>query len=97
VIRSFRNKGTEDVFNGDDTKAGRRACPQQLWKVARRKLDIVNNATRLADLKAPPNNKLESLKGKRAGQHAIRINDQYRVCFRWTNEGTEEVEVTDYH
>lgn len=97
MIRSFRNKGTEDRFNGEDTKAGCRACPQQLWKIARRKLDMVNNATRLTDLKAPPNNKLEALKGKRAGQHSIRINDQYRVCFRWTNEGAAEVEVTDYH
>jgi len=68
-----------------------------LWRVARRKLDQINQAVRLADLAAPPANRLEALRGDRRGQHSIRINDQYRVCFRWTQRGAEDVEITDYH
>lgn len=97
MIRSFAGRGTEDVFNGVDSKAARRTCPSELWKVARRKLDRVNAAVVLDDLREPPNNKLKSLGRARKGQHAIRINDQYRVCFRWATDGPEEVEVVDYH
>lgn len=97
MIRSFHDQGTEDVYDGARTKLARKTCPEQIWKVARRKLDMLNNATRLDDLRAPPNNQLEKLKKDRPGQHAIRINDQYRVCFRWTDDGPEQVEITDYH
>jgi proteic killer suppression protein len=69
----------------------------QLWHVARRKLDRVNNATRLADFHVPPANRFEALKRDRAGQHSIRINHQYRVCFRWTDAGCEQVEIVNYH
>jgi toxin HigB-1 len=97
MIVSFRNSGTEDLFHGRSTKAARKVCPETIWSVARRKLQYVNAATRLADLRMPPNNRLEALKLDRVGQHSIRINDRYRVCFRWSTEGAEEVEVVDYH
>jgi proteic killer suppression protein len=96
-IVSFKNQGTEDVFNGDDTKAARKTCPVNLLRVARRKLDQVDNVITLADLRVPPGNRLEALKEDRAGQHAIRINDQFRVCFVWTDAGPAEVEIIDYH
>jgi toxin HigB-1 len=97
MILSFRDQATEDIFNGRDTKPARRACPTALWAVARRKLDQLNAAVALTDLRAPPANRLEALKGNRRGQHSIRVNDQYRVCFQWTSEGPEHVEITDYH
>lgn len=97
MIRSFGTSGTRDVFDGIDSKAARRTCPQAVWPTARRKLDQVNQAQRLEDLRAPPNNKLERLKADREGQHSIRINNQYRVCFRWTEPGPEDVEIVDYH
>lgn len=97
MIASFRNQGTEDVFDGVDSKAARATCPNTLWKVARRKLALLDQAAALSDLKAPPANRLEALKGERAGQHSIRMNDQYRVCFRWTQAGAEDVEIVDYH
>jgi len=97
VIDSFKDEGTEDVFDGQDTKKARKACPQNLWRVARRKLDQINQAAELDDLRAPPGNRLEELKGDREGQHSIRINEQYRVCFTWTERGAEEVEIVDYH
>lgn len=97
MILSFRNKGTEDLFNGVGSKAARNVCPTNLVKVALRKLDMVNAADTLDDLRVPPRNRLEKLTKDRAGQHAIRINDQYRVCFVWTDAGAEQVEVTDYH
>ncbi len=97
MIVSFRNRGTEDIFNGENTDAARRTCPEAIRRVARRKLDQINQAVRLADLAAPPANRLEALRGDRRGQHSIRINDQYRVYFRWTEQGAEEVEITDYH
>lgn len=97
MIGSFANAGTEDVFNGRDTKPARRVCPMRLWKVARRKLDQLNAATRLDTLREPPGSRLEALKGDRAGQHSIRINEQYRVCFRWTDAAAEDVEIVDYH
>jgi proteic killer suppression protein len=97
MIRSFHDKGTEDVFHGVNSKAARKAMPQSLAPIARRKLDQLNQAARLEDLKAPPNNRLEAMKRDRRGQHAIRINDQYRICFEWTDSGPERVEITDYH
>ncbi len=90
-------QGTRDVFDGMDSKRARRVCPQRLWEIARRKLDKLNQAVRVEDLRVPPGNRLESLKGSRTGQHSIRINEQYRVCFRWTNLGPERVQIVDYH
>ncbi len=97
MIASFRDEGTEDIFDGRDTKKARKVCPQNLWRVARRKLDQINQATALDDLRVPPGNRLESLTGNRENQHSIRINDQYRACFTWTEGGVEEVEIVDYH
>jgi toxin HigB-1 len=97
MIQSFPNDGTEDLFNGKDTRAARKACPRELWRTLARKFDALNGATELRDLASPPNNRLEALRRDRQGQHAIRINDQYRICFRWTEAGPADVEVTDYH
>ena len=97
MITSFRDRGTQDVFNGKRTRAARRVCPQSVWRIAARKLDQLDSATELRDLHAPPGNRLEALSGDRAGQHSIRINDQYRVCFLWTDAGAEQVEIVDYH
>jgi proteic killer suppression protein len=97
VIRTFKDQGTEDVFNGANTKAARSTCPRQLWPIARRKLDQLDAAEALDDLRVPPGNRLESLSKDRKGQQSIRINDQYRICFQWQNEGPVEVEITDYH
>ena len=97
MIHSFRDQGTEDVFNGVKSKAARRTCPEAIWKVAVRKLDMIDKAVRLEDLKFPPGNHLEALRDDRKGEHSIRINDQYRVCFRWVDDGAEDVEITDYH
>ena len=97
MIQSFKDRGTEDIFAGRDSKSARSACPGELWAVARRKLDQLNQAEVLTDLKAPPGNRLEKLKKDREGQHSIRINDQYRVCFHWTDRGPEDVEIVDYH
>ena len=97
MIRSFGNRGTRDVFEGSNTKAARSICPRGIWRVARRKLDQLNQAAILRDVAAPPANRLEKLRGGRVGQHSIRINEQYRICFRWTQKGPEDVEIVDYH
>lgn len=97
MIRSFRSSGTEDIFNGRNTKAARRTCPKDLWRVAGRKLEQLDSTTRLEDLRVPPGNCLEALSGDRSGQHSIRINDQYRICFVWTSDGPDSVEIVDYH
>jgi proteic killer suppression protein len=97
VIRSFRDSGTEDAFDGRDTRAARKACPVALWRVARRKLDQINRVEDLGELAIPPGNRLEALRGDRAGQHSIRINEQYRVCFRWERGEAHDVEIADYH
>jgi proteic killer suppression protein len=97
VIRTFADQGTEDVFDGKNTAAARRSCPKSLWDVAYRKLDQLDSAIELADLRIPPGNRLEALKGDRKNQHSIRINEQYRICFKWTDAGPEEVEIVDYH
>ena len=97
MILSFKNKATEDVFNGKTTKVAMRLCPKSLWKIAVRKLDQLDSVLRLDELRVPPGNRLEGLSGNRQGQHGIRINDQYRICFRWTETGPADVEITDYH
>jgi proteic killer suppression protein len=97
MIKSFKDTGTEDIFNGENTKSARKICPSAIWKVASRKLDQLDSVTALQELRIPPNNKLEALSGDRKGQHSIRINDQYRICFVWTNLGPDQVEIVDYH
>ena len=97
MIRSFHDRGTEDIFNRRNSQEAGRVCPERVWPVARRKLDQLNAAVSLGSLRIPPGNQLEALKGDRRGQHSIRINDQFRVCFVWTDEGPERVEIADYH
>jgi proteic killer suppression protein len=97
MIVSFGNAGTEDIFNGKITKGARRTCPQSVWKVAVRKLDQLDSVISLKELSIPPGNQLEVLKKDRQGQHSIRINDQYRICFIWTDSGPDQVEIADYH
>jgi proteic killer suppression protein len=97
MIISFKDQGTEDIFDGNDSKDARKQCPIYCWEVVRRKLDQLNAALSLDDIKVPPGNRLEVLKGDRKGQHSIRINDQYRICFIWTLQGASEVEIVDYH
>jgi toxin HigB-1 len=97
VIRSFKDQGAEDIFYGRNTKEARRSCPQSLWSVALRKLDQLDSADNLDDLRIPPGNRLEALSGDREDQHSIRINDQYRICFTWTENEPNDVEVVDYH
>lgn len=91
MIRSFKDKETEGLFGG---KVSRRF--RAIEKVALRKLDMLAAAHELKDLASPPGNRLEALKGDRKGQHSIRVNDQFRICFVW-REGAEDVEITDYH
>jgi proteic killer suppression protein len=97
MIQSFKSAGTEDIFNGQNTKEARKICPNSLWRIAARKLDQIDSVTALQELKIPPGNQLEALTGNRKGQHSIRINDQYRVCFIWTDAGPHQVEIVDYH
>ena len=97
MIRSFADAATEDLFNGVDSRRARRACPAALSPVVRRKLTQLNRVRDLVELSVPPGNRLKRLRSHRAGQHSIRINDQYRVCFRWEDGYADEVEVTDYH
>ena len=93
MIRSFRDKATETVAAGKAAKG----FPADLVKRAVRKLTILDFATGLDDLRSPPGNRLEKLSGTREGQYSIRINDQWRICFIWTEAGPEQVEITDYH
>jgi len=97
MIVSFKDKATEDIFNGRTSKVARKTCPLVIWRIAARKLDQLDSVTLLKELKIPPGNRLEPLTGNRKGQHSIRINDQFRLCFVWTNAGPEAVEITDYH
>ncbi len=93
MIRGFKDRITEAVFEGLCPKG----FPVQIFPLARRKLESLDAAEFLDDLKVPPGNRLESLRGKRKGQHSIRINNQWRICFRWTKSGPVDVEVVDYH
>ena len=92
MIRSFRNRNTERLFHDEDISEFR-----NIERVARRKLLIIHRAANLTDLLAPPGNRLEALRGDRAGQHSIRINDQWRICFRWQDAEAHDVEIVDYH
>ena len=91
-IRSFRCVDTESLFAGKRPKRFR-----NIENVAQRKLQMLEDAVELRDLKSPPGNRLEALSGDRVGKHSIRINDQWRVCFLWTAGGAESVEIVDYH
>lgn len=97
MIASFKDAGTEDIFNGKASKTALRKCPRGLWKIARRKLEQLDSAARLHELQVPPGNRLELLRGDRRGQHSVRINQQYRVCFVRRESGPEDVEIVDYH
>ena len=97
MIRSFKDRGTEDIFNGRNTQEARRSCPQNLWSVASRKLDQLDSVQNLDELRAPPGNRLEGLMGNRVGRFSIRINNQYRVCFKWSEDEPSDVEIVDYH
>lgn len=97
MIKSFKNAGTEDVFDGTTSKAARKCCPQSIWPVARRKLDQINRVQEITELQIPPGNRLEQLKGDRENQYSIRINQQYRICFIWEEGQAYEIEITDYH
>jgi toxin HigB-1 len=92
VIKSFRCEDTRKLF-----ETGKSARFGSILKVATRKLIQLEAATTLEFLRSPPGNRLEALKGNRDGQHSIRINDKWRICFRWTNSGVEDVEIVDYH
>jgi toxin HigB-1 len=94
MIRSFKGKFAEPIFVDRQVPKG---FSRALAKIARRKLIQLNNAAALRDLAAPPGNRLEALKGDLAGRHSIRINDQWRIVFRWAEAGAEDVEIVDYH
>jgi toxin HigB-1 len=96
VIQSFKNEATADIYNGISSKQARR-IPQNIWGVARRKLDMVQAAHELKDLTAPPANRLEALRGGLSGFHSIRVNDQFRIVFRWRDGNAYDVEIVDYH
>jgi toxin HigB-1 len=93
MIRSFKDKVTKAVFDGRQPKG----FPLQIFIRARLKLEILEAAVTLESLRDPPGNQLELLGGDRKGQHSIRINNQFRICFHWNNDGADDVEITDYH
>jgi len=95
AIRSFGDSATEDLFHARKSSRARR-FPSDIVRVALRKFDVLNGAHRLDDLRSPPANRLEALKGDYAGYHSIRINDQWRLVFRW-DDGAHDVSLTDYH
>ena len=96
MIASFGDKATEDLYHGVQSARMRR-LPRQIWRTACRKLDMVEYAEVLGDLRVPPGNRLEALKGDMAGYHSIRINDQWRVVFHWQDGVARNVSVVDYH
>ncbi len=93
MIKTFKDKETEKVFLGQRS----RKLPSDILRIAERKLIMIHRAVTLNDLRVPPANQLEALKGDRRGQHSIRINDQWRVCFKWREDGIYDVEIIDYH
>jgi proteic killer suppression protein len=96
MIINFADQVTEDIFNGLDTKRARR-IPSVVWRIAIRKLDMLNAAHELKDLRVPPANHLETLKGKWTGLHSIRVNDQFRIVFTWIDGNARDVQIIDYH
>jgi proteic killer suppression protein len=97
MILDFVDEATEDIFHGNRTKGARRCLPPELWTSAQRKLDRLNRARERRDLADPPGNRLEALKGDYAGFFSIRINDQYRIVFRFERGDAREVGIVDYH
>lgn len=93
MIKSFADKETEKLFNREFSKK----LPNDIQRIARRKLEILDAAENINDLRVPPSNHLEKLKAERKNQHSIRINDQWRICFKWRDENAYEVEIVDYH
>lgn len=93
MIQSFKCKETRKIWQGEISLR----LPQSIQQIARRKLRMLNNAKRLTDLQIPPNNRLEALKGDRSGEYSIRINDQWRICFVWSDENAYHVIIEDYH
>ncbi|MFL6261835.1 MAG: type II toxin-antitoxin system RelE/ParE family toxin [Thermoanaerobaculia bacterium] len=93
MIRSFKSRSAEEIWLGEVA----RRLPRNIQEVARRKLRMLNNAQTLQDLLVPPGNRLERLRGDRSGQYSIRINDQWRICFEWSDGDAHEVEIADYH
>ena len=96
MIRSFAGGATEQVFNGENSRVARR-LPKELWPLIRRKLDAIHAAAALNDLRLPPGNRLEALRGSQAGRHRIRVNDQFRITFRFEGGHAWEVRCEDYH
>ena len=96
MILSFGNRATEDLFNGIDSKAAR-SIPKAMWPIVVRKLDLLNAAHDLRDLRVPPGNRLEGLKGRWIGYYSIRVNNQYRIVFQWTDGNAHHVVITDHH
>lgn len=92
MIKSFRCRETEKLFHDLDSRKFR-----NVERVARRKLELLDAAAKIEDLRSPPGNRLEALRGNRSGQYSIRINDQFRLCFKWAPEGASDVEIVDYH
>lgn len=93
MIRSFKDKETEKIFHREVS----RKLPQDIQRIAFRKIRMVHRASTVSDLRSPPGNRLEALEGDRQGQHSIRINDQWRICFLWRDGNADEVEIVDYH
>ncbi len=96
MIRSVKDTTAQNIFDGLNSKAARK-LPQELHRKARRQLDLLNAVTRVEDLKVPPGNQLEALKGTLKGFHSIRIDDQWRIIFRWLDGNAEDVKIIDYH
>lgn len=96
MIHSFGEAATEDLYHGRQTARVRR-FPHTIVSIALRKLDVINAARELSDLRMPPGNRLEALKGDREGSYSIRINDQWRIIFRWESGGASDVSIVDYH
>ena len=96
VIRGFADKLTQDLYHGKNSKDARR-IPKSIWKVVQRRLDLLNRATSLRDLRVPPNNRLEKLRGDLEGLHSIRVNDQYRIVFAFRDGDAHDVQLLDYH
>lgn len=97
MIKSFARRGTEDIFNGINSKRARSTLPRDLWEDACELLDLINSAKHYSELKVPSSNGLHSLDRDRAGQHAVKINRRYRICFRFTDDNFYELEIVDYH
>ncbi len=93
MIKAFKCKETEKIFNGLFSKS----LPQDIQRIVERKMIMLHKAANIIDLRVPPANQLEALKGNRKGQYSIRINDQWRICFEWHKDGVYNVEITDYH